>query len=239
MANIQALNPKHHSDIKIDTNYSAELGHNQGAVMVLPHELRDVQREYPILFRKHHETGRLFPNALLGFTEHENLYLSANNQWHSDYVPMAFRKGPFLIGFKHDQNGQQSPILSIDMDDPRVSNNGDVGLFDGENNPSEYLNNINDILHQMHEDNGIMLSMIDAFNELNLIEPLTLDIHLSNGERINFAGAYTIAEEKLLALKGSALEKLNGAGFLSAAYYISGSLGNIQKLINIKNNQSI
>ena len=239
MANIQALNPQQHSNIKINTNYSAELGHNKGAVMVLPHELRDVQREYPILFRKHHETGRLFPNALLGFTEHENLYLSANNQWQADYIPMAFRKGPFLIGFKRDQHAQQLPILSIDMDDPRVSNSGDVSLFNGEHKPSDYLNNINDILHQMHDDNAIMTSMINAFNDLNLIEPLTLDIQLSNGERINFSGAYTIAEEKLLALQGNALEKLNSAGFLSAAYYISGSLGNIQKLINIKNNQSI
>lgn len=238
MAKIQALNPQLHNDTRINTDFAPVLGHGQGAVMVMPNELRDVQREYPILFRKHPETGRLFPNALLGFAENENLYLNANNQWQADYVPMAFRKGPFLIGFKRDDNGQ-APIISIDMDDPRVSEGGQASLFDSENKPSEYLRQVNDILHQMHENSAVMTTMVDAFTELNLIEPLTLDIELQNGEKVNFAGAYTIAEEKLLALTGSDLEKLNGSGFLSAAYYISGSLGNIQKLINLKKNQRL
>lgn len=238
MAKLEALNPQHHINTKINTDYGPELGHSQGAVMVMPNELRDVQREYPILFRKHPETGRLFPNALLGFSEQQNLYLNAMNQWQSDYVPMAIRKGPFLIGFKRDGN-QQTPVISIDMDDPRVNDNGQANLFNSDNSPSEYLQQVNDILHQMHENSAIMTAMVDAFTDLNLIEPLTLDIQLHNGEKVNFAGAYTIAEEKLLALTGSALEQLNSSGFLSAAYYISGSLGNIQKLINLKKNQQL
>lgn len=236
MAKIEALNPHQHTNTKISTDFSAKYGHNKGAVMIMPNELRDAQREYPILFRKHPETGRLFPNALLGFSENENLYLNAMNQWQADYIPMAFRKGPFLIGFKRDDNGQ-TPIISIDMDDPRVDSNGQASLFDSENKPSEYLQEVNDILHQMHENSAILMSMIEAFTELNLIEALTLDIELHNGEKVNFSGAYTIAEEKLLALSGSDLEKLNSKGFLSAAYYISGSLVNIKKLINLRKHQ--
>lgn len=238
MSKIEALNPHQHTHTRINTDFSAEFGHNQGAVMVMPNELRDAQREYPILFRKHPETGRLFPNALLGFSENENLYLNTMNQWQADYIPMAFRKGPFLIGFKGDDNGQ-TPIISIDMDDPRVDSNGQASLFDSDNKPSEYLQQVNDILHQMHENSVVLRAMVDAFTQLNLIEALTLDIELHNGEKVNFSGAYTIAEEKLSALSGSDLEHLNSKGFLSAAYYISGSLGNIKKLINLSKGQQL
>jgi hypothetical protein len=238
MAKLEALNPQIHSQTKINTQFANKLGYDQGAVMVMPNELRDVQREYAILFRKHAETGRLFPNALLGFSENENLYISTNNEWRADYVPMAFKKGPFLIGFKQSEAGQ-TPIISIDMDDPRVDSLGDEAIFDADNQPTEYLKKINDILLQMHENSLMMTNMVDAFNQLDLIEPLTLDIQLHNGEEINFAGAYTISEEKLMSLKGQDLERLNGSGFLSAAYYIAGSLGNIQKLINFKKQQNI
>lgn len=238
MAKIEALNPQIHSQTKINTQFADKLGYHQGAVMVMPNELRDVQREYAILFRKHADTGRLFPNALLGFSEQENLYINSDNEWQADYVPMAFKKGPFLIGFKQSEAGQ-TPIISIDMDDPRVDSLGDEAIFDADNQPTEYLKKINDILLQMHENSGLMTSMIEAFNRFGLIEPLTLDIQLHNGEEINFGGAYTISEEKLMALKGQDLENLNSSGFLSAAYYIAGSLGNIQKLIKFKKQQNI
>ncbi|GAC15308.1 SapC family protein [Aliiglaciecola lipolytica] len=237
MANIQALNPHQHSNIRINSDFADALGHNKGAVMVMPSELREVQREYPILFRKHPETGRLFINALLGFTEHENLYLTKNNQWQADYVPMAFRKGPFLIGFKSEDK-KKTPIISIDMDDPRVDEKGKECLFVDGKEQSDYLQTVNDILYQMHENNATLIAMINTFNELNLIEPLTLNINLHNGEEVNFSGAYTIAEEKLLALTSSELEKLNSQGFLSAAYYISGSLNNVNKLIKFKQAQA-
>lgn len=233
MAKIEALDPHKHSQTKINTHFSSELGYDQGAVMVMPNELRDVQREYAILFRKHGETGRLFPNALLGFAEHENLYLSTSGEWQADYIPMAFQKGPFLIGFKKDQQST-TPIISIDTDDPRVSETGQASLFNDDHSPSEYLLRVNDVLQQMHENSAVMNKMVEVFNQYDLIEPLTLDIHLHNGEEINFGGAYTISEEKLMSLKGAALETLNASGFLSAAYYIAGSIGNIQKLINLK-----
>jgi hypothetical protein len=244
MAKIEALNPQIHRQTKINTQFSDKLGYHQGAVMVMPNELRDVQREYAILFRKHADTGRLFPNALLGFSEQENLYINSDNEWQADYVPMAFKKGPFLIGFKQSESGR-APIISIDIDDPRVFDdskaenlNGEA-IFDADSQPTEYLLQINDILMQMHENSALMTKMVDVFNQLGLIEPLTLDIQLHNGEEINFGGAYTISEEKLMALKGQDLENLNSTGFLSAAYYIAGSLGNIQKLIKFKKQQNI
>jgi hypothetical protein len=47
-------------------------------------------------------------------------------------------------------------------------------------------------------------------------------------------GFYTIDREKLAQLDGDALEKLNKAGFLQGAFLAAASLGNIRRLIDMK-----
>ena len=43
--------------------------------MIVPTEFADVQREYPIFFRKDPATGEFMSIALLGFSKDENLFL--------------------------------------------------------------------------------------------------------------------------------------------------------------------
>lgn len=234
MAQIQALNPTTHKSIGINTDYSPGLGYDQGAAMIMPSEIRELQRDYAILFRKHPETGRLFPNALLGFTENENLYMAPEGGWRVGYVPMVFTKGPFLIGMKQDTE-DATPFVSIDMDDPRVSTDNGNKLFDDDGKATRYLDQINDTLASMHQNQQVLNAMVDAFTDAKLIEPVSLDITLANGEHINFGGAYTVSEEKLSELDAETLNSLNEKGYLSAAFYIAGSIENIRKVIAFKN----
>lgn len=233
MAKLQVLTSTAHADAGVVTEYLPQLGYAQGAVMVLPNEILHAQRELALLFRKHPETGRLHLNALLGFDEKENLFLDEQGGWKGNYVPMAFEKGPFLITFQGE--GNQKAVLSVDIEDPRYQEQGGEKLFNSKGQPSEYLQKVNNVLAAMHEGMQMVDPMVDAFNKYELIEPVSLDIQLANGEKINFAGAYTIAEEKLRKLEPQAVSELNVNGMLSAAYYIAGSLSNVKNLINFKN----
>jgi hypothetical protein len=235
MMKLDLLNTERHKNQRIIRDFRPGLTYDQGAVMVLPCEIQQAQREYPILFRKHSETGRLFPNALLGFEEHENLFLSDDGSWRGHYVPLSFAKGPFYIGFEQQERGGQKPVISLDLEDPRVSDTEGDSIFLPTGDLAPYMRSINDSLSLMHEDYSLMRKMVDTFLQADLIEPLNIDITLDNGEQINFAGAYTIAEEKLRALDGPTLTRLNSQGYLSAAYYIAGSLDNIKRLIDMKN----
>jgi hypothetical protein len=60
---------------------------------------------------------------------------------------------------------------------------------------------------------------------------------LINGERHNLHGNYTISEKKLMALDGDVLAKLNATGFLKIAYLMITSMGNVKKLVDMKNVQ--
>lgn len=235
MPKLEVLNTKLHANRRIIRDFRSGLGYDQGAVMIFPCEIQQVQREYPILFRKHSETGRLLPNALLGFEENENLFLDEQQGWLGRYLPLSFAKGPFYIGFQQQGDSGQKPVISLDMEDPRVSADNGERIFSDDGELSPFMHKVNDSLSLMHENYPLIHSMVDAFTQAELIEPLKIDVELNNGETIHFAGAYTIAEEKLRTLDEAILLNLNQQGYLSAAYYIAGSLDNVKHLIDERN----
>jgi hypothetical protein len=76
--------------------------------------------------------------------------------------------------------------------------------------------------------------MFAAFTALDLIEPVKLEISLTESEKYNLLGFFTLNEQKLAALDGEALHRLNRAGFLRSAFFVVASLTNIKKLIDLK-----
>jgi len=72
---------------------------------------------------------------------------------------------------------------------------------------------------------------------LQLIEPVSVDIKLSNGKKHQMVGFYTIAEEPLSKLDAATLERLHQQGYLQAIYLMIASQGQIRRLIELKNQQ--
>jgi hypothetical protein len=68
------LNNVAHQDLKVITERSARYGDDVMYCMTFPFEFRSVQASYPILMQQD-SNGSLYPVALLGFQEKENLFL--------------------------------------------------------------------------------------------------------------------------------------------------------------------
>lgn len=247
MARHVLLNNVEHKDLKVKTNYSAEYGDNVASVLTFPTEFGDVQKEYPILLQKNQQTGKYQPIVLLGFSKGENLFLEESSSavrggWNANYVPGVIARGPFLIGFQ-DQTAQggseREPVVHIDMDNPRVNFEEGEPLFREFGGASPYLERVSNILQGIHDGMAINDAMMAAFESHDLIEPMTIKIELVNGEKYSVEGNYTINEDKLRNLSGTALEQLNKIGFLQGAFLIISSLGNVKKLIDVKNAKSM
>jgi len=73
---------------------------------------------------------------------------------------------------------------------------------------------------------------------MELFEPVNIEISLSSIANVNLPDYYTINKDKLAQLDGESLEKLNRMGVLSLAYFALVSLGNFNKLIELKNQSS-
>lgn len=234
MKDFQPLSFEQHKTLGYVEKYGSEFGHRVGAVMILPNEFAKAQREYPILFRKDSETGRFLPVVLLGFEEHENLFLNENATWSTRYIPLAVRQGPFLIGLQQQETEQRLAIYA-DLNDSRIQQNAAPALFNTDGNASSTLNEIRDILSARHKGSESLEPMIEAFLKYDLLERVVLEIDLSHGAAIKFDAGYTIHIENLIALENDAVIALHKSGFLSLAYNVADSVNNIQRLIDIKN----
>lgn len=233
------LNPELHKNTSVRPGHSKQYGDSVSSTMTFPTEFGDIQSVYPILFRKNPETAEFHSFAMLGFQQNENLFLTEDG-WSDQYVPAAIAKGPFVIGFQNQKSlgkSEKEPVMNIDIEDARVSETEGERLFDDNEKLTPYAENIMTILSGIHRGIEYSKQMFDMFLEFDLIEPVTIDVQFNNGEKVQLQGCYTIHEEKLRSLNGDDLHKLNQSGFLQAAYLVIASLGNIKKLIAMKNKQ--
>jgi len=226
------LNNIAHKDLRVITRHGGEFGDNVGTVLTFPTEYGDVQREYPIFFRKDPDTAQFQSIALLGFAKDENLFLE-EQRWNARYIPAIVARGPFLIGFQQQETGTQ-PVIHVDLDNPRVSHTEGEPVFLPQGGNSRYVEHIATVLKGIQAGLAASQAMFAAFTALDLIEPVKVEIKFSHEEQYNVLGLYTISEEKLAALDGDSLFKLNRAGFLQGAFLVIASMNNVKKLIDMK-----
>jgi hypothetical protein len=230
------LNNVEHGHLRVITRRAAEFGDAVHAVLTFPTEFADVQREYPILFRRDPAIGEYRSMALLGFAEGENLFLDEHG-WSGRYVPAIVARGPFLIGFQEqevDGETRREPVVHVDLDDPRVNEREGEPLFLEHGGNAPYLRYVADLLRGIREGIEIGTAMFAAFERHGLIEPVNLEVDVLDDVRYVLRGWHTISRDRLAALDGAALAELNRAGFLEGAYLVLASLSNVPQLIERK-----
>jgi hypothetical protein len=237
MAKQELLNNNDHRDLKIITKRSAALGEDVSYVYTFPLEFKSIQAHYPIVFRKEAETGKLFPVALLGFENGENLFLYSE-QWNASYVPCMFERQPFSIGRQSvtiDGVKSLQSAVCIDVASPRVSKTEGQPIFLEFGGNSAYLERVVAMLEAIEFGNEHNETFIAHLMELDLIESFSVDIELNNGSQHSLFGYYTINEDKLSQLGGASLEKLHTNGFLQFIYMIIASQVHFRDLVELKN----
>lgn len=232
MTNAVPLDNVSHQDLRVRTGYSAEFGDSINLALVFPTEFIYVQREYPILFRKD-QNGELRSFALLGLDKEENLFLD-EPAWNARYVPAIQQRGPFLIGL-HKTELDREPMVHVDLDHPRISTTAGEPVFLRHGGNSPLLEHINRMLQIIYNGDGLAKPMFAAFEAEGLIEPMEAEINLDDRVQYKLPNFFTINQERLDALDGAALERLNRSGYLQLAMMVVNSLGNIEWLIELKN----
>jgi len=240
MARYALLNNVDHRDLRVILRYGAEFADNVATVLTFPTEFADLQREYPIFFRKDRTTGEFQSVALLGFQEGENLFLEGG-RWNANYIPGIVARGPFLIGFQEQQvDGamRKEPVIHVDVDHPRVSRTEGQPVFLPHGGNSPFLEHVAVVLRGIHKGLEVGKAMFAEFTRLELIEPVKLEVNVSDSEKYALDGLHTINQEKLRTLDGESLLQLHRAGFLQGAYLVIASLGNVKSLMAVKQRRS-
>lgn len=235
MANHVQLDNVTHKDLRVRNTYGPQFGDAVGAVPTFPTEFADIQREYPILFRRD-KNGEFYAVALLGFADNENLYLDGD-RWNARYVPAFIARGPFLIGFQERREGPevfQDPVIHVDLDNPRVNETEGERVFLEMGGQSPYLQRVTRMLAALNDGLVIGREMFKAFLAADIVAPVNMEVKITGQEPLNLAGFFTIEREKLAALDSAKLHELHKSGFLHAAYLVLSSLTNLNTLIDRK-----
>ena len=232
MTNRVLLNNIDHHDLRVAIRHGAAFGDSVNQMLIFPTEIEDIQREFPIFFRRDGESAYQ-PIALLGLDRDENLFLGAEG-WQSRHVPVIQQRGPFSIGLQRS-DGAAEPMIHVDLDDPRIGRDDGEPLFRPQGGNTPYLDHVARILRAIHEGLDMNAPMFAAFEAAELIEPVSVDIELDETSRYTLPDLFTISRDRLAALDGAALARLHAAGWLRIAFLIVASLGNVSRLIDIKN----
>ena len=219
-----------HAHLRVNERAAPEY-YSVNQVLAVPTEFEQLQREYPILFRK--DSDDQFQSvAILGLDRGENLFVR-EGEWVARYIPAALRRGPlFLVVGEEEQAGD--PGIVIDLDDRRVAESEGEPLFLPHGGAGPFLQQAAEALRTVHEGLQLSRAMFELFAELDLIAPVEIGIDLGNGTNYRLADLYTVGAEQFARLPADALERLNRAGLLAAAVHARSSLANINRLIELK-----
>ena len=233
MSQYEVLNGEKHRQLRIKTGHGAALGDAVMYVMTYPMEFRDIQSCYPILFTKDSNTGGFFAAAVMGFEADQNLFLQ-DNGWDAPYIPAMVQRQPFLIA-TGGEGDNATPVVSLDLDHPRVSQDEGEALFDLEGGATEFLSQKIALLDKLHHGLQHSSGFIDTLLQHELLEQITLDIAFNDGSKKSVQRYYSIAEERLYQLKGDVLESLNQAGYLQPVFMAVASMSRMRDIIERRN----
>ena len=233
MSNHQILNSTDHLELRVHAEPGADLGDTVMACLAVPLEFRQIQAEFPIVFRRDAEQGSFSAMALFGFQNGENLFLE-NGNWTARYRPLALAIQPFLLGRAASADGEGQ--VHIDMDHKRISDDGEgTRVFDSDGKPTPYLEEIASRLGALHEGYEDSAGFMAAISRHELLEPFTLEVPLRDGSKHSLVGFHTIDEVKLRALDGEALAELQRDGHLMPIFMAVASIAQFSGLVARKN----
>lgn len=241
MANNALLNNVDHQHLKINPARSTQLDDGVWYSETFVSEFRVAQAHYPIFFTKNDTTNVFTPVCLYGINKDENLFL-VNQQWQAHYIPLSMQRLPFSIAIQNTiQNGvaTQERMLSIDLDSPKVSTKQGINLFLEHGGTSEYLENIINVLDNLHHGLQENQPFIKTLIKHGLLESVTLELDLVNGVKHNLLDFYTINEDTLNQLSSEAIAQLHSQGYLASIYMIIASQVHVRDLVALKNAQLI
>ena len=224
MTSIVVLNSQAHRDLRVQAAASAQLGDNERFVQVAVSEFAALVAHYPILFAKNSDTGAFFVGAMLGFNPGENLFLGAGDKGQDSYRPLNLRRQPFFVS---------GTDLAIDLDSPRVGRG--EALFDGNGEPTCYLQSIVAILGELRPGLEMTKLFIETLLAHKLIEPITVDLGFDDGSRLKLIDLYTIDRNALKDLPDATVLDLFRRGYLYLIYLMIASLKQIPVLAQKKN----
>lgn len=189
-------------------------------------EFFDTAREYPIAFTGK-EGGALFPIALLGIRQNENLLVSPEGKWEGRYIPAFVRRYPFVLAEKQDADDFN---VYLDESYPGFGAADGERLFTDSGEHTPLLKQALEFLSTYQGEIKRTRLFVERLQALNLLIPRVLEVVRPNEQAMVLQGFSVVDEQRLAALGDAELLDLARSGFLAWIHAHLMSLGNVAAL---------
>lgn len=211
--------------VRTGTDYSFARGANSAPITAT--EFSEVAAEYPIVFAG--DGNNLFPAAILGTRDAENLYVDDSGKWQGNYIPAFVRRYPFV--FSLDESGQRFTLLIDEEFEGANHENRGERLFDADGEQTQYLRSV---LHFLQEYQS-RFARTQAFGrrlaEHDLLVPMQAEFDMVDGSKSRLTGFRVVDREKLKALAPETLAELCSNDELECIYLHLASLRHFRTML--------
>jgi hypothetical protein len=230
------LTNEQHASVRVDTRALREYGDHVNRALALSSEFNDLHKEFPLLVHRAVD-GSYVAHAVLGLDRDENLFIEGD-RWTSQTIPAALARGPFSLGYvRREGAADDAPPadikVMIDEQHPRLRGDG-IPVFLPLGGESTYLEGIKRVLQVVDAGLQADRALYPELVSMGLLEEVNIRVTVSSDQQYGFDGYYTINTERLQALGGDQLQRLNRLGLLAPIFSLVSSLGNFQRLIKLK-----
>jgi hypothetical protein len=236
MVNLVTLDSRAHRNLRVSRHISPQTA-QVDAVSVIPREFQRLVAHYPIFLTKSAESGRFEPAVLLGFRKKENLFF-IEDRWDAAYVPLQIQRQPFALMPHRNEapgGGRASADIAIDLGSPRVQTGDGERVFQDDGQPSRYLQSVTSILSALVSGSAEGYAFTGRLSELNLLEPVKINIEFVDHSEARLEGLYWIASAALKALPAATLAELRDREFLEWLYFQMASVAHVSSLVARRN----
>ncbi len=193
---------------------------------LLAQEFRDAIREYPVVFAGTED--QIMPAVLLGFGEHENLYVDEAGQWNAKYIPAFARRYPYV--FSTADEGK-TLTLCIDEEFNGFNQDGEgERLFTDEGEQTTYLKGVLDFQTDFQRFFQRTRTFCQRLQELELLEPMQAQLKFGSGAEKTITGFLAVKRDRLKDLSGEQLSELAVVDELELIYLHLQSMQNVKEL---------
>jgi hypothetical protein len=224
----------HHRDmsIKFDGNY--EFARETNFVPLIASEFPHASADFTIVFAGAGDTIR--PVAIMGLRQGENLYVTEQGDFTARYVPVFLRRYPFIFS-----SGDEGETFTLCVDEEFSGCNRDgrgERLFDADGEQTQYLKGVLEFLKDHQVQHQRTERFCQKINDLGLLDPMSAQFTMANGEKIALTGFLAVDRDKLKALTGEQFQELAQTDEMELIYIHLQSMRKFSSLIDSRAAQS-
>jgi len=220
------VNKARHGGCGVKTGDNYNFAKDVNSMPLLAQEFRDAMREYPIVFAGTGEN--IMPAVLLGFGEHENLFVDDAGKWDSKYIPAFARRYPYVFSSSDDG---QTLTLCIDEDFSGFNQQGDgERLFDDEGEQTPYLKKVLAFQTEFQRLFTRTQTFCKNLHALELLDPMQAQVKMGSGKEIQIGGFMVVNRERLKEVPADKLSELATVDELELIYLHLQSMHNVTDL---------